>query len=200
MASADSASPLPIFRSKTQERLLAELFVAGEGDPISLTALSARIGAAVSSVQREVAALDRAGLVLSQRVGSVRLVVSNPASPYYLELRGLLTKAFGPAHLLTVALRSVEGVEHAAIFGSWARRYHGEGGPAPRDLDVLVVGSADLEEIYRATRSVENALRMEVNPVVISADEWRHPSGLVRRIRNDQVVGLELGGGAADDR
>jgi predicted nucleotidyltransferase len=144
-----------------------------------------------------VSRLEAAGIVQSERVGNARLVRPDPASPVHAELAALLAKAFGPAPYLESALSKVPGVEHAYIFGSWARRFGGESGPLPRDVDVLVVGSPDPDAVYRVARDVGGRLGIDVNPVLLSAAEWSEPGGLARRVRQGPVVELELSG---DDR
>jgi DNA-binding transcriptional ArsR family regulator len=74
--------------------------VTGDRRPLSLSALSERTEIPLSTVQREIAQLERAGLVASERVGQTRLVYANEESPYFHELESILLKAFGPAHLL----------------------------------------------------------------------------------------------------
>ena len=122
----------------------------------------------------------------------------DPDSPVYRELRDLLAKAFGPAPLLERELARVEGVAEAYIYGSWARRFHGEPGALPRDVDLLVVGPADPEEVYRAAQAVEQRLGLEINPIVVGDADWDHPLGLLERVKNQPVV--ELAVSDADDR
>lgn len=183
---------MPLFRSRTQGELLAHLFVTDE-DGASIAELARRLGVEPSTIQREVERLELAGLVATRRVGSVRVVRPNTSAPIYPELVALLRKAFGPKPLLERALAAVEGVRAAYIFGSWARRYHGETGSLPRDVDVLVVGDPDPDAVYEATRDVERRLQLEVNPIVVAEEEWEHhPLGLVSRVRAGPVVELEL--------
>ncbi len=93
-------------------------------------------------------------------------------------------KTFGPAVLLAEGLRDLPAVEAAFIFGSWARRYHGEPGPPPRDVDVLVVGDVDPDDVRAACQRTESALGMEVNAIVLSGREWAEGStGFLREIR-----------------
>ncbi len=149
-------------------------------------------------MQREVDRLERAGLLVSERVGNTRVVRPDRDAPIYGELAALLRKAFGPKPLLEESLARIRGIRSAAIFGSWARRYHGEPGPLPRDVDVLVVGDADPNEVYDAAREVERRLGLEVNPIIVSEEEWKHQRvGLVRRVQTGPIVELELNG---DDR
>ncbi|TML96461.1 MAG: ArsR family transcriptional regulator [Actinobacteria bacterium] len=187
-----SLRTLPIFRSATQARLLTHLFVIGGDQPLSLTALRERIDAPLSTVQREVEQLERAGLVASERIGNTRLVHANRDSPYFGDLQSLLLKAFGPTTLLTSLLGRIPRVAEAYIYGSWARRYHGEAGPVPRDLDVLVIGDPNPNAVYRAARRAESELNLEVNPIIATHDEWQKPRGLLKRIQVGPLVELEL--------
>jgi hypothetical protein len=59
---------------------------------------------------------------------------------------------YRPLPVLTDAVRSVPGVQRAYIYGSWAARYSGEIGPVPVDVDVLVIGTADLDDLEEAAR------------------------------------------------
>src|SRR5438128_5050737 len=116
---------LPIFRTPSQGLILSQLLALDAG-PSSLTQLSERTGIPLSTVQREITALERATLVRTSRVGNVRLATADTESPYFEDLRSLLLKAYGPATVLADALDGVSGVDAAYIFGSWARRYRGE--------------------------------------------------------------------------
>jgi DNA-binding IclR family transcriptional regulator len=56
-------TPLPLFRSPAQAKLLTRLFVVEPDRPLSLTALRDRTDVPMSTLQREVNILERAGLV-----------------------------------------------------------------------------------------------------------------------------------------
>jgi predicted nucleotidyltransferase len=189
--------PLPLFRSPAQARLLAHLYVAADRDPESLSALSKRLAIPLSSVQREIDALERAGLVSSERVGATRLVSANRDSPFFDDLERLLVKAFGPTTVLSNVLRRVPGIHDAFVYGSWARRYLGDATAAPRDIDVAVITPGDANPVYAATRRAETELDIEINPIVITPSEWDSPSGLVERIKHGPLLRLELDDAAA---
>jgi predicted nucleotidyltransferase len=142
--------------------------------------------------------LERAGIVRTRRVGRSRVVAADPDSPIHDELRALLVRAFGPPALLERALGGIRGLDRAYVFGSWAKRFHGEPGPLPRDVDLLVVGDLDPHEVYDATRAVEEQLGVEVNAIVVSDDEWTHARGLPARVKDGALVELKVSD--ADDR
>src|SRR2546423_7115904 len=168
---------LPIFRTRLQSDLLACLFLL-EPDGESLARLARQLRTDPATVQREAERLERSGILKSDRVGRTRVVRVDSASPVYPELRALVLKALGPAPVLARTLRQIEGIQAAYIFGSWARRASGEPGPLPRDIDLLVVSEVDPNAVYSAVREVEDGLGVEINPVVVADEEWRHPVGL----------------------
>lgn len=179
---------MPVFRSEHLLRLLGELFVAERG-PVSLAELSRATNVPQTVVSREIDRLESAGLVAARRHGRHRLVEADHASPYFAELRALLVKAVGPPYVIGTSLQAVPGVEAAYIFGSWAARFHGQPGPMPRDLDVLVVGDVDLDAVYAACRNAEAVLRLDVNPVVRTGTQWeRDDSGFLHEVRHGPLV------------
>jgi len=163
--------------------------IGGEG-PQSLSAISERARIPLSTVQREVDRLERAGLRVSERIGNTRLVRPNNDSPYFSDLHSLLLKAFGPTKLLTSLLVEIPRIDRAYVYGSWARRYLGNDSVIPRDLDVVVIGSPAPNAVFAAARRAEADLNLEVNPVIVTPDDWDNPSGLIRRIKNGPLVEL----------
>ena len=149
-----SAAPslLPILRSRQQGELLALLL----GDPeleASLTDLAALVSVPVSSVHREIDRAEPAGLVTSRKIGNTRLVRANTDSPYYRGLADVLVKAFGPPRVLAAALAPIDNIDTAHIYGSWAAHLLGNEADRPvGDIDLLVLGSPDRDELYRGLR------------------------------------------------
>jgi predicted nucleotidyltransferase len=164
-------SLLPIFRSKQQAELLADVL----GDPSreeSLPDLASRLGIPLASAQREVERAEKAGIVQSRRVGKTRLVRANDASPYYEALAELLVRSFGVPRVLADALADVGGIDAAYVFGSWAARWSGEEGPRPvGDIDLLVLGDPDRDVLYAAAAEAGRRLGREVQ-VTIREPGW----------------------------
>ncbi len=157
---------LPILRSQQQGEILALLL----GDPdleLSLTEIAARIGAPHPSVYREVRRAEQAGLVTTRKVGNTRLVRANTASPYYTGLAEVLTRAFGVPAVLAEALRGVTGIVAVYIYGSWAARHEGQTGQRPvGDIDVLVLGEPDRDQLYAALSVAEERLGRPVQTAI----------------------------------
>jgi predicted nucleotidyltransferase len=90
----------------------------------------------------------------------------------------------------------VPGVDEAFVYGSWAARYRGEGGDVPRDVDVLVVGAADDDDLYEAARAAERRLGREVSIRRVSAQAWRESASdpFLMSVRSRPLVRLEVAG------
>jgi DNA-binding transcriptional ArsR family regulator len=170
-------SLLPILRSQQQGEILALLL----GDPeleLSLTEIAARLGVPHPSVYREIQRAEQAGLVTSRKIGNTRLVRANTASPYYSGLAEVLTRAFGVPAVLAEALRDVGGITAAYIYGSWAARHAGQAGPRPvGDIDVLILGEPDRDQLYAALSTAEQRLARPVQATIRDSGWLKSGSG-----------------------
>ena len=186
---------LPLLRSAHQAEILVRVLL-GPQEPISLTDLARSTGASVATVQREIERAEAAGVVRSERVGPTRLVRPDPSSPLYRPLADLLLVAFGPAAVVASEFDGISGVDEVHIFGSWAARYSGEIGSAPNDVDVLVIGDPDRDEVYEAADRAERRLHRPVQVTFRSAEEWANRDDpFIATVRNRPLVSLDLGAG-----
>lgn len=117
----------------------------------------------MATVSREADRLGAAGLIKERRYGNMRLVRAATDTVVSRPLTDLLAATFGPLPVLGELLAEVAGVAEAYIYGSWAARHEGVPGPVPRDIDVLVIGTADEDDLDDAARSAESRLGREVN-------------------------------------
>ncbi|MCJ7486313.1 MAG: nucleotidyltransferase domain-containing protein, partial [Candidatus Aminicenantes bacterium] len=75
-------------------------------------------------------------------------------------------------------LRKVKGVSFAFIFGSYAKgRMRSDS-----DIDLYVVGRPDEDDVYRAVKSVEDAVGREINYHIASEVEF------ARKARTDSFT------------
>lgn len=166
MERPSAPSLLPILRSQQQGEILA--LVLGDPDlELSLTEISARTGAPHPSVYREIERAERAGLVTTRKIGNTRLVRANTESPYYTGLADVLTKAFGVPAVLAEVLEPVDGISGAYVYGSWAARHAGQPGQRPvGDIDVLILGNPDRDDLYEALSTAEQRLGRVVEATI----------------------------------
>jgi DNA-binding transcriptional ArsR family regulator len=185
-----TAAPLlaPIFRSDGQARLLSTLLLTGE--ELSLTDLARRAAVAYPSAHREVARLLDAGILSERQVGRTRLIRANEESPLVDPLREILTIATGPVVILAEELARIDGIASAFLYGSFAARMLGDAGPAPHDIDVMVLGQPDVDEVYEACARIEAAVHRPVNPTVLTREEFAAPSAFLDNVRSGPAVAV----------
>jgi hypothetical protein len=179
---------MPIFRSQQQAELLA--LVLGEPDvEHTLVALSQRTRVPYASVHREIARAEAVGLVTSRSVGRTRLIRADRSSPYFDGLADVLVKAFGVPWVLGRVLAEIEGIAAAYVYGSWAARFSGQDGDRPvGDIDLLILGQPDRDQVYAAASTGEHRLGRTVQVTIRGADWLREGSGTF----HDTVVSRPL--------
>jgi predicted nucleotidyltransferase len=121
----------------------------------------------LSSVHREIARAEAAGIVTTRKLGNLRMVRADTGSPCHAGLADVLTRAFGVPAVLAEELRSIGGIVEAYVYGSWAARHAGQPGVRPvGDIDVLVLGWPDREALYAALHRAEGRLGREVQATI----------------------------------
>jgi len=130
----------------------------------------ARVAAtAASSLQRDLAALVGAGIVLRTLRGHQVYFRANRACPVFDELRGLVVKTFGVADVLKQTLQPLSGsIDAAFVYGSVAR---GEE-RAASDIDLFVVGEVSFGDVIEALAPAQRKLGREINPTVFAPAEF----------------------------
>ncbi|WP_449060748.1 MarR family transcriptional regulator [Planomonospora algeriensis] len=184
---------LPLLRSPFQGELLAWLFLH-PGEEYAQIELAKRFEVSASTVTREVDRLAAAGLVVTRRIGNLRMIRADTDILVARPLTELLALTYGPVAVLGEQLSEVGAVEEAYVYGSWAARYSGEPGRVPNDVDVLVIGAADEDDLYDAARAAERRLGREVNIRRLSRDDWESSTGdpFLETVRSRPMVRLKL--------
>jgi predicted nucleotidyltransferase len=131
-----------------------------------------------SSLQREVDALARTGVLEARKDGRRMYYRADRESAIFGEIRGIVQKTMGVTAEVQAALQPLSAkITHALIFGSVARAEDRAGS----DIDLLVVSDdLTLEELFGRLHRVEKKLQRKINPTLYTTDEFRER----RRKRN----------------
>ena len=156
--------------SKTKQRVLGVLF-GSPGRSFYVSEILSRARGGTGTVLRELARLEKSGLVNARRVGNQRHYQANAESPLFDELRSIVDKTVGLAGPLGAALRPLAGEIHAAfIFGSVAKKSD----TARSDIDLLILSDhLTYGDVYSALESAGAALGRQVNPTIYSTKDFR---------------------------
>lgn len=190
--STQRARLAPIFRSDTQLQILGATYLEPERQ-FTIPELVERSSRPQPTVAREVERLNEAGLIESELRSGRRTVWAASSSPIFDELRSILLKTIGPKAVLEARFAGLRGVGRAMIYGSWARRYHGEAGPLPEDIDLLVIGSGNVSEIREEADIATRKLGRDVNVTVLTPAEWdAADNGFIAHVKDGPLVELDL--------
>jgi DNA-binding transcriptional ArsR family regulator len=151
----------------------AKLLAATFGQPDRewyVTELAKALDTQPSSLQRELEALSKAGILEQRRDGRRVYVKPDRTSPVFADLRSLLEKTAGLIPILRGELETLgEGVRLAFVYGSIARSEE----TSASDIDLMVVGKVGLADLIPALRNCERTLGRPVNPTVYSLNEFQ---------------------------
>lgn len=164
-----TASPtlLPLFRSEMQVRLLALLLLQPER-AWTMQELASTLGAPQSSVHRELGRAEAAGMIRRDATARPHQFRAATDEPLHEPLATLLRRSVGVERELETALQRPD-VLGAVIYGSWA-----DGTRRPNsDVDVLVVGNADLRELRRVVRPIGKTAGRTIDLTILTADELK---------------------------
>lgn len=147
-----------------RQRVLSRLLLHPDTS-LHVRELARQTGSQPGTLNRELAKLAQAGVLLRQQVGNQVHYQANRACPVFDELAGLLRKTAGLAAVLVDALAQLAAAgraQVALVFGSVAR---GEES-ADSDVDVLILGDLSLADAVEALHPAQAVLHREINPVV----------------------------------
>lgn len=151
-----------------------------------LSELAAHLRTSPSSLQRELEALAKSGILERKQDGRRTYYQAQTASPVFNELRVLFSKTVGIVPLLKSELARFGGkIKWAAIYGSIARgEEHGQS-----DIDLLVVGSIGMTDLVPVLQRLEQQFGREVNVIRYSELEF-----LAKRHSRDHFLNSVLKG------
>jgi predicted nucleotidyltransferase len=165
-------------RSKARQRLLAYYF-ANPTARLHLRDLAGQLDIDPSNLSKELRRLETEGLFRSEVSGRQKYFRLNRGYPLFAEVRSIVSKTIGAPSLLAQALKKIEGIEEAFLYGSFASNQQ----DASSDIDVLVIGAPLGQALAEAMRRIERQLGREVSYTVLTRKEFDS-----RRARKDAFL------------
>ena len=155
-----------ILGSQARAEILKMLFTP-ERKTIHLREFSRKASLSAPVLQRELRQMAELGLISAEKDGNRVNFSANTDHPLYPVLCDLVLKTEGAAGLLKQAFADCTA-EFVFIFGSVAKKTAGK----DSDIDLFVIGDCGLREITRRIHSAAPQIGQEVNPYVISRDDF----------------------------
>jgi predicted nucleotidyltransferase len=154
-----------------------------------LRQIARHLGVSVGAVQRELGKLAAAGLVVRTETGNLVFYQANRLHPVFPEIQSLINKTVGIFHVLSTALQPLSArITVAFVYGSVARQQE----TAQSDIDLMIVGQVQLEEVFACFAEVESVLGRPVNPTVYSTKEFKRKLFLGNHFLNAVLKGKKV--------
>lgn len=121
-----------------------------------------------ANISRELRRLKQMGIVISEKRANLKYYKINQNCPFYGDLKGLFLKTVGAPGEIKEALRHVEGIETAFIYGSLAKGEEVSGS----GIDLFLVGNIDEDNLLERLPNLESKLGREINCTIYGLEEF----------------------------
>jgi len=131
------------------------------------------------NLSKEFSRLEKEGVFIAEIKGNQKHFYLNKRYPLYNELKSILFKTVGVEGRLKDVVRKIAGIRLSFIYGSYAANREN----ASSDVDLLIVGKVNEDELLKEIESSEQALGREINYNIYPSAEFK------KRIkRNDNFI------------
>jgi predicted nucleotidyltransferase len=155
-------------RSELRRKLLA-YFYTNRSARVYVRQLASALSVDSTNLSRELARLEREGLLKSETEGRQRYYSINLQYPYLKAVLSILQGTVGIVPTLKSALHQVPGIDKAYLYGSFAKNE----ADAASDIDLLIIGQPDASNLLKEISRLEKNLHREVTYTVLKPQELK---------------------------
>jgi predicted nucleotidyltransferase len=157
-----------LFGSKLRSKVLGWFFTHVD-ERFFVRQLKSLLNEDPTNLSRELSRLESLNILVSEREGRQKYFRVNKGSPFFEEMKGLILKTAGVAGVIKTALERIGGIKYAFVYGSFAKNQE----RTESDVDLIVIGKANLDEIEDALSKAEGQLGRTINITFYSTREFR---------------------------
>jgi hypothetical protein len=157
-----------IIISRVRRKIL-ELFLTNPGSMYHVRDIVRKISEEINAVRRELAHMEKAGMVSKEQRANRLFYVFRKEYPLYSNLLELIAKSTGLGWELIKRKVKLGKVRFIMFSGRFTR------GVAPKnanDIDILIVGSVVLPELSQLIKTEEQKRGRELNYTVMTEEEF----------------------------
>ncbi|MFC1647173.1 hypothetical protein ACFL1A_02705 [Patescibacteria group bacterium] len=168
-----------IIISRVRVKML-QLFLSNPGAMFHVRDTVRRIGEEINAVRRELAHMEKAGMMTKERRANRLFYTFRKDYPLYYELMELVSKNSGLGYNIIKNKAKLGKIKFAMMSGRFAR---GIPKRSSTDVDLLIVGTVVLPELAQLIKNEESKRQHELNYTVMTDEEF-----LFRKKRRDPFV------------
>ncbi|MEA2015853.1 MAG: nucleotidyltransferase domain-containing protein [Actinomycetota bacterium] len=148
------------------------------------------LGKKPGTFQRTLNNLISEGILTSEYKGNLRFVKVNKNYPIYNELKSIVFKTVGIQGSIKKILKEIGDIRIAFIYGSYAKSREN----ILSDVDLLIVGDPDEENLIKKLDSLEEKLKRQINYKLYSFSDFKkevkEKEPFILRILKDKKIML----------
>ena len=117
------------------------------------------MGKKPGNFQRAINNMEKEGILISERKANARYFKANKEYPLYEEMKNIVFKTVGVTGSIKDVLQKIGSIDYAFIYGSYAKASENY----LSDIDLIVVGECDENEIIKNLDRLEELLKRDIN-------------------------------------
>jgi hypothetical protein len=156
-----------LITSKSRITLL-NVFLSSPNDMIHVRELVRRTNDEINAVRRELAFLEKKGILTREPRANRVYYYLNKNYPFYYDLLRLGSKSVGLGAEILKNRVKLGKIKYAMFSGRFLRKMK----EAPDEVDLLIVGNIVLPELALLVREEEKRLNTEINYTVMTEEEF----------------------------
>ena len=156
-----------LITSKSRIKLL-NVFLSSPNDMIHVRELVRRTNDEINAVRRELAFLEKKGILTREPRANRVYYYLNKNYPFYYDLLRIGSKSVGLGADILKNRVKLGKIKYAMFSGRFLRKMK----EAPDEVDLLIVGNVVLPELALLVREEEKRLNTEINYTVMTEEEF----------------------------
>ena len=165
-------------KSRLRQKILSYYFT-NPTNQLYVRQLASILSEDPGNISKELCKLENEGVFIAETKGNQKHFYLNKSYPLYSELKSILFKTVGVEGLLKGIIGKAKGVQLSFIYGSYAANKEN----ASSDIDLLIVGNPNEDELLERIESAEQALGREINYNIYPVQEFKE-----KRKRKDNFI------------
>ncbi len=157
-----------IITSKVRIKIL-ELFLSDLTEMYHVRGIAREIKEEINAVRRELERLEKAGILKKEPRGNRLYYWVRSDYPFYGDLLGMVAKTTGLGAAIIQSKSKIGKISFLMFSGKFVRRKTRK---KDEEVDILVVGEANLPELANLIRVEESKRNKEINYTVMSREEF----------------------------
>lgn len=161
------ASIQDIITSKVRIKIL-ELFYSNTHEMFHVRGIVREIGEEINAVRRELQKMEDVGILKKEQRGNRVYYFIRSDYPLYGDLLSMVSKSKGLGNNLILSKSKIGKISYIMFSGRFAR---GKKRKKEDEVEILVVGEINLQELASIIRTYESKLGRDINYTVMSQEE-----------------------------